>query len=182
MIFETLAQQGNVTCSSSMAAGIASKIYDVRKKIIKDSLLSAQQEEHRIEFVASIHGIDFINDSKASNVNATWYAMEKMNRPVVWIAGGQNNGSDYSPLFKLIEKKVKGIICLGVNNEHLFSNFSRFGKMMVEVRTAKEAVDMAYRMADMGDAVLLSPACPSFDLFESYEDKGVQFKSAVNEL
>ncbi len=179
-MIETLAQQGQTT--QSMAASIANKIYEVRKKVIKDSLKNMDGEEHRLEFVAKVKGIMFINDSKASNVNATWFALSKMSRPIIWIVGGQAKNVDYTPLQGLVETKVKGIVCLGLDNAEIIRNFGGLGKTIIETNSANDAVKTAYRMAEEGDVVLLSPACPSFDLFESYEDRGLQFKTAVNAL
>lgn len=182
MTLEELALQGKHNLYNSMAAGITARLLDIRKEIIKDSLSEFQHIEHRLEFVASIHGIEFINDSKATNVNSTWYALESTNKQVVWIAGGIDKGNDYSLIKGLVKEKVKAIVCLGVNNERILSEFSGDVENIVEIQAMSEAVKIAYHFARRNDMVLLSPACASFDLFDNYEDRGRQFKNAVNNL
>lgn len=182
MTLEELALQGKHSLYNSMAAGITARLLDIRKAIIKDSLSEFQHIEHRLEFVASIHGIEFINDSKATNVNSTWYALESTNRKIVWIAGGIDKGNDYSLISDLVKDKVKMIICLGVNNDSIRKYFAGDVETIVETRSIEEAVKAGYHMAKRGETVLLSPACASFDLFENYEDRGRQFKKAVNNL
>lgn len=135
-----------------------------------------------MEFVANIHGIEFINDSKATNVNSTWYALESSTKPVIWIAGGVDKGNDYSSLAPLIKQKVKGIVCLGKDNSKIHTAFDEMIPQIVDVNSATDAVQHAYKMAKAGYVVLLSPACASFDLFENYEDRGHQFKQAVKNL
>ncbi len=166
----------------NMAGGIASRLFDVRKKGIKECLSGFQNEAHRLELVTTVRGIRFINDSRATNVNATWFALETMNSPVVWIAGGQDNGNDYSTLSGLVEQKVRLIICLGTDNTNIRRYFSRFTGTIVEVNNMKDAVFAAYQHGIPGDTVLLSPACASFDLFNNYADRGKQFMQAVYDL
>jgi UDP-N-acetylmuramoylalanine--D-glutamate ligase len=182
MELETLALQGRHNIYNSMAASVASNILNIRKSIIKNSMANFENIEHRLEFVAKVHGIEFINDSKATNVNSTWYALECMTKPVVWIVGGQDKGNDYTSLRQLVKAKVKAIICLGVDNTKIINEFKGIVPVITETNSAKEATDNAYYLAESGDVVLLSPCCSSFDLFENFEDRGNQFKSAVNEL
>ena len=155
---------------------------EVRKESIRESLADVQNVEHRMEFVARINNIDFINDSKATNINSTWYALESMNTPVVWIVGGVDKGNDYTELFELVKSKVTAIICLGTENAKIISAFDGKVETIVEAKNAMEAVALAYRIARKGDSVLLSPACASFDMFENFEDRGQQFKAAVRAL
>ncbi len=182
MTLEQLALQGKHNIYNSMAAGIAARLMDIRNDSIKQSLSDFHNIPHRLEYVASVHGITFINDSKATNLNSTWYALEYIDKPIVWIAGGIDKGNDYSMISGLVKEKVKAIICLGVNNKKLFEAFGKKVKSMVETTTMEQAVISAYHMAKKGDVVLLSPACASFDLFENYEDRGNQFKEYVREL
>lgn len=182
MTLESLALQGRHNIYNSLAAGIASRILDLRKEIVKESLSDFQQIEHRLEFVAKVHGIEFINDSKATNVNSTWYALESVDRPIIWIAGGTDKGNDYSMLFDLVRKKVKAIVCLGRDNQKIIDAFTGIVETIVETHSAGKAVEAAYQMGSHGDVVLLSPACASFDLFNNYEDRGRQFKEEVRRL
>lgn len=182
MNINELALQGKHNRYNSLAAGIAAHVFDIRKDVIRDSLMSFIAVEHRMEKLIKVHGVEFINDSKATNVNSTWYALESMKRPVIWIAGGVDKGNDYSELNELVKEKVKGMVFLGVDNKKLFSAFSWFEKPKQEARSMREAVKLAYKMAKPGDIVLLSPACASFDLFENYEDRGIQFKKSIREL
>lgn len=182
MTIEELALQGKHNRYNSMAAGMAGSLLNIRKETIRDSLAGFENIEHRLEHVLQIYGIDFINDSKATNVNSTWYALENMNHPTVWIAGGVDKGNDYSQLIPLVQKHVKALVCLGTNNEKLMASFSAVVPEIVEAQDMGSAVQQAYRLANKGDAVLLSPACASFDLFESFEDRGRQFKNAVRQL
>jgi UDP-N-acetylmuramoylalanine--D-glutamate ligase len=182
MNFETLAQHSISTQHETMAASVAQRIYELRKKSLLGSFSGFRNEEHRMEPVAYVKGIEFINDSKATNVNATWYALEQMTKPVVWIVGGQDSKNDYKALKPLVQKHVKEIVCLGTDNTKIYREFSSIVPSIVQTFSAKEAVEMAYNLAESGDTVLFSPAAPSFDLFESYEDRGNQFKNAVNEL
>lgn len=182
MTLEELALKGTKNSHTSMAAGIAAKLVGLRKDTIKQCLSDFQNVEHRLEFVANIHGIEFVNDSKATNINSTWYALENTNKPIVWIAGGIDKGNDYSRIIDLVKEKVKTIVCLGVDNHRLIKFFEKIVPVIYESYSAEEAVTIAYKSANKGDMVLLSPACASFDLFENYEDRGNQFKAAVNNL
>ena len=182
MSIHQLAQQGKHNLFNSMAAGVAAKVLDIRKEIIRDSLSDFQNIEHRLEFVAKIHGIDFINDSKATNVNSTWYALESMQKPTIWIVGGVDKGNDYSILEGLVKQKVLGIICLGKDNGKIKSAFENIIEPMYEASSAAQAVQISYRIAKKGYNVLLSPACASFDLFKNYEERGHRFKKAVRAL
>jgi UDP-N-acetylmuramoylalanine--D-glutamate ligase len=182
MTIEELALQGKHNVYNSMAASLASRIVDVRKEIIRESLQDFHNAEHRLEFVASINGIEFINDSKATNVNSTWYALESMQKPVVWVCGGQDKGNDYNELAELVKSKVKAIICLGKDNRKIVEAFKGLVETIVETDNATDAVAASYKIGKKGDVVLLSPACASFDLFQNYEDRGMQFKTAVRRL
>ena len=182
MTLEKLALQGKQNQYNSMAAGIACKLVEIRKETIKQCLSDFQNVPHRLEFVANIHGIEFINDSKATNINSTWYALETLSKPVIWIAGGKDKGNDYSKLFELARSKVKAIICLGVDNRRIFQYFSALVDTIVEAQSAAEAAEIAYALGSDGDVVLLSPSCASFDRFENYEERGIQFKQAVRSL
>lgn len=182
MSIHDLALKGKHNTQNSLASGIASRILEIRKEVVRESLEDFVNVEHRLEFVAKVHGIEFINDSKATNVNSTWFALESMEKPTVWIVGGVDKGNDYSELMDLVRDKVKAIICLGVDNKKLIDTFSGVIPTIVEARSAMEAVAYGYRLAKSDETVLLSPACASFDLFENYEDRGNQFKSAVRAL
>lgn len=167
---------------NSMAAAIIANSLLIRKEVIRDSLSDFKNVEHRLEHVAKVKGINFINDSKATNVNATWYALESVDSPIIWIAGGVDKGNDYEALSSLVKEKVRMIICLGVNNIKLHQAFHKDVDLMINASSAKEAVDIAYSFGNNGETVLLSPACASFDLFENYQDRGNQFKRAVRSL
>ncbi len=180
-IFE-LALQGKHNLYNSLAAGIASRLIDIRKEVVRESLSDFKNIEHRLEYVMTVHGIDFINDSKATNVNSTWYALECMEKPVVWIVGGVDKGNDYEMLKDLVRQKVKGIVCLGIENDKIIETYKDVVSDIRQARTATDAVKAAYEIGGKGDVVLLSPACASFDLFKNYEDRGWQFKSAVKAL
>jgi UDP-N-acetylmuramoylalanine--D-glutamate ligase len=182
MNIEELALQGKHNAYNSMAAGIASRLVEVRKESIRESLSDFQSVEHRLELVGRINNVDFINDSKATNVNSTWYALESVNTPIVWIVGGVDKGNDYTQLFELVRAKVHSIVCLGTDNAKIIEAFGGMVENIVEAGSAQEAVNLSYRLAKKGDSVLLSPACASFDLFENYEDRGRQFKNAVRSL
>jgi UDP-N-acetylmuramoylalanine--D-glutamate ligase len=177
-----LALQGKHNTYNSMAAGIAGMVLEIRNDRIRESLTDFQGVEHRLERFLKVHGIEFINDSKATNVNSTWYALESMANPVVWIAGGIDKGNDYSMLLDLVRDKVKAIVCLGVENSKIHKAFGGIVKNIVDTASMTEAVKSAYYLARNGDIVLLSPACASFDLFENYEDRGHQFKQEVRNL
>jgi UDP-N-acetylmuramoylalanine--D-glutamate ligase len=182
MSIHDLALQGRHNLQNSMASGIAARVLEIRKEIIRESLSDFEGVEHRLEFVARVHGIEFINDSKATNVNSTWYALESADKPVIWIVGGVDKGNDYTELVPLVKDKVKAIICLGVDNSKIMHAFEGLVEKIVEARSAQQAVQYGYELGKSGDMVLLSPACASFDLFENYEDRGRQFKSAVRAL
>ncbi|MFH1121441.1 MAG: UDP-N-acetylmuramoyl-L-alanine--D-glutamate ligase [Bacteroidota bacterium] len=182
MTLEELALQGKHNVYNSMAAGVAAKLVGLRKETIKQCLSDFQNVEHRLEFVANIHGIEFINDSKATNINSVWYALESLNKKVIWIAGGIDKGNDYTKLYDLVKQKVKAIVCLGMENEKLIEAFKDKVEFITETTSAEEAVNMAYYLARKGDCVLLSPACASFDLFVNYEERGRKFKEAVKSL
>lgn len=182
MTLEQLALAGKHNVYNSMAASMAARIVDIRKDIIRESLEDFVNVEHRLEFVASINGIEFINDSKATNINSTWYALESMQKPTVLILGGQDKGNNYDELLDLVKEKVKAIVCLGVDNKKIIKAFKGSVENIMEAGSAVEAVAMSYKLASKGDVVLLSPACASFDLFQNYEDRGVQFKAAVRAL
>lgn len=182
MKIQELALQGKHNLFNSMASGVTSRLFELRKELVRDSLTNFDNIEHRLEFVAKVHGISFINDSKATNINSTWYALESMDCPTIWIAGGVDKGNDYSELYELVDGKVKALICLGSDNEKLKKAFAGRIDTIMEAGSADEAVHMAYDLAFHGDTVLLSPACASFDLFENYEDRGHRFKAAVRSL
>lgn len=182
MSIHELALQGKHNLYNSMAAGIAGRILEIRKDVVRESFTDFENIEHRLEFVTAVHGIDFINDSKATNVNSTWYALESMEKPVIWIAGGVDKGNDYDMLKDLVKSRVKAMVCMGVDNKKLIEAFGGLVPEIVETASAEEAVQAAYRLGKKGDTVLLSPACASFDLFENYEDRGRKFKAAVRNL
>jgi UDP-N-acetylmuramoylalanine--D-glutamate ligase len=182
MSIHDLALKGKHNVQNSLASGIASRLVEIRKEVVRDSFSDFQNVEHRLEFVAKVHGISFINDSKATNVNSTWFALESMEAPTVWIVGGVDKGNDYSELLDLVKDKVKAIICLGTENQKIKDTFNGVVETIVEAGSAMEAVSYGYRLAKKEETVLLSPACASFDLFENYEDRGNQFKSAVRAL
>jgi UDP-N-acetylmuramoylalanine--D-glutamate ligase len=177
-----LALQGKHNLYNTMAAGIAARIIDIRKEIVRESFADFKNVEHRLEHVMTVHGIEFINDSKATNVNSTWYALECMQKPVVWIVGGVDKGNDYESLRELVKEKVKAIVCLGTDNKKIIDSFSDIVPQISEAGSAAEAVKSSYEFGRKGDVVLLSPACASFDLFKNYEDRGWQFKKAVKGL
>jgi UDP-N-acetylmuramoylalanine--D-glutamate ligase len=182
MTLENLAKQGQTTVYDSLAASIGPKIRDIRKQFIKDSFLGFHQAEHRLEMVAIIHGMEFINDSKSSNINSTWFALENNLRPVIWIAGGVDIGNNYSIVYPHVRRNVKGIICLGLDNKRLHEAFGDLEIPIADVFTMDDAVQAAYLMGTKGDMILLSPACASFDLFENYEERGKAFRKAVKNL
>jgi UDP-N-acetylmuramoylalanine--D-glutamate ligase len=182
MSINELALKGRHNIYNSMAAGIAGHVLNIRKDVIRESLSDFQGVEHRLEPVLRVRGVQYINDSKATNVNSTWYALESMDAPVVWIAGGLDKGNDYTELYALVKEKVKAIICLGIDNSKIHAAFGEMVSIIVDARSAKEAVASAYKLSTPGDIVLLSPACASFDLFENFEDRGRQFKQEVRNL
>jgi len=177
-----LSLHGKHNTYNSMAAGIASMVFEIRDQQLRESLADFKGVEHRLERFLKVHGIEFVNDSKATNVNSTWYALESIHKPIVWIAGGVDKGNDYSMLHELAREKVKAIVCLGKNNEKIHAAFDDIVENVVDTLSMEEAVKAAYYLARNGDTVLLSPACASFDLFENYEDRGMQFKREVRNL
>ena len=179
---ESIALEGKHNMKNAMAATSVAKLMQIRKATIRESLSNFQGVEHRLEKVLKIQNVQYINDSKATNVNATFFALDSMNAPTVWIVGGVDKGNDYNELMSLVREKVKAIICLGIDNKKIIDAFGNVVDMMVEVTNMNDAVRMAQRLSEKGDAVLLSPACASFDLFENYEDRGRQFKQAVQNL
>ncbi len=179
---DTLALEGKHNVKNAMAAATVSQLLSIRKQTIRESLENFHGAEHRLEKVLKIQHVQYINDSKATNVNATFFALDSVTMPTVWIVGGTDKGNDYVPLMPMVREKVKAIICLGVDNEKLIDTFHNAVDVLVETTSMEEAVKMAYRLADRNDTVLLSPACASFDLFENYEDRGRQFKDAVKRL
>jgi len=182
MTIQELALQGKHNMNNSMAAGISGMVFNLRKETIRECLSDFQGVEHRLERFMRVHDIEFINDSKATNVNSVWYALESMSTAVVWIVGGTDKGNDYSQLMELVKEKVKAIVCLGVDNSKIKAAFKDTGIEMVDTKSMSEAVRSSYFLASKGDSVLLSPACASFDLFKNYEDRGRQFKEAVRNL
>ncbi len=182
MLVNDLGLIGKHNVSNSLAAAVAAKIIDINNEDLKKSLSDFKSVEHRLEPVLTIGGIDFINDSKATNVNATYFALESMTKPVVWIVGGTDKGNDYNEVLPFVKKKVKAIVCLGVDNAKIVDFFSPYIDTIVETNTMKDCVEQSYKLATKGETVLLSPACASFDLFNGYEDRGDQFKENVRKL
>lgn len=179
---KNIALEGKHNTKNAMAASTVSHLLKIRKQTIRESLENFQGVEHRLEQVLKINKVQYINDSKATNVNATYFALESMDAPTVWIVGGVDKGNDYTELFPFVNEKVKAIICLGVDNQKLLQSFGNMVDVIVETQFMSEAVKIAYKIAESGDNVLLSPACASFDLFENYEERGRQFKEAVRNL
>lgn len=177
-----LALKGKHNTKNAMAASMAARLLQVRKETIAESLLDFEGVEHRLEYVQKINGVQFINDSKATNVNAVFYALECMDSPTIWVVGGVDKGNDYTDLLPLVREKVKAIVCLGLDNQKIIETFGNVVDVLVETAGAEEAVKVANKIAKAGDAVLLSPACASFDLFENYEDRGRKFKEAIKNL
>ena len=182
MTIHELALKGRHNTYNSMAAAIAGKVLNIRKDVIRESLADFQGVEHRLEPVIKVSGISFINDSKATNVNSTWYALECMETDVIWIVGGVDKGNDYSELFPIVKQKVKAVVCLGKDNRKIVDSFKDKVPTIIETTSMEEAVRSSYYLAKKGETVLLSPACASFDLFNNYEDRGRQFKAAVRNL
>ena len=182
MYLQELALGGKHNVYNSMAAALAAKVMDIDNEAIRNGLATFQAVEHRLENVLSIKDVLYINDSKATNVDAAWYALECQKRPVIWIAGGTDKGNDYGPLIPLAQEKVKALICMGLDNNKLHESFEGVVPEIHDVTSAQDAVALAHRIADSGDVVLLSPCCASFDLFKNYEDRGRQFKEAVRNL
>jgi UDP-N-acetylmuramoylalanine--D-glutamate ligase len=182
MSVEDFAVKGKHNQYNTMAAGLAAVVMDIRKEKIRDAVQTFESLEHRMETVATVRGVQFINDSKATNVNSTWFALESMTRPTILILGGIDKGNDYSFIKQLVKEKVKAIVCMGTDNRKIHEAFGNEVELIVNTSSAKDAVQAAFHFADKGDTVLLSPACASFDLFKNYEDRGRQFKNAVKEL
>ncbi len=182
MSVEDFAVKGKHNQYNTMAAGLSAVVMDIRKEKIRDAVQTFESLEHRMEIVATIKGVEFINDSKATNTNSTWYALESMTKPTILILGGVDKGNDYSILTDLVKEKVKAIVCMGVDNRKIHEAFGNEVGLMVNTVSAKDAVQAAFHFANKGDVVLLSPACASFDLFKNYEDRGKQFKEAVKDL
>jgi UDP-N-acetylmuramoylalanine--D-glutamate ligase len=182
IFLQDLALGGKHNIYNSMAAALAAKAAGIENEVIRTSLSTFQPIEHRLEPVLSIKDVLYINDSKATNVDSAWYALECQKRPVVWIVGGTDKGNDYSVLNDLVKEKVKAIVCLGVDNAKIHAAFEGMVGTIVDALSAKEAVEKSAALAKAGDVVLLSPCCASFDLFKNYEDRGEQFKAAVRNL
>lgn len=177
-----LALEGKHNMKNAMAAASVAQLMKIRKQTIRESLSNFQGVEHRLEKVLKIQNVQYINDSKATNVNATFFALDSVTSPTIWIVGGVDKGNDYAELMALVNEKVKAIVCLGADNKKIIDAFSPIVDTMIEVTTMEDAVKTAQHIAEKGDTVLLSPACASFDLFENYEDRGRQFKQAVQNL
>ena len=182
MYLQELALGGKHNVYNSMAAALAAKVMDIDNEAIRNGLATFQAVEHRLENVLSIKDVLYINDSKATNVDAAWYALECQKRPVVWIVGGTDKGNDYETLIPLAKEKVKAMICMGLDNRKFHESFEGVVPEIHDVTSAKDAVNLAHSLAAAGDVVLLSPCCASFDLFKNYEDRGRQFKEAVRNL
>ncbi len=182
MSVNDFAVKGKHNQYNTMAAGLAGASVGIRKQKIREAVGGFQSLEHRMEKVLTVRGVTFINDSKATNVNSTWFALESMTQPVILILGGVDKGNDYSTMLELVKEKVKAVVCMGLDNRKIHEAFGKVVEVMVNTSSAKEAVQAAFHLADKGDVVLLSPACASFDLFKNYEDRGRQFKEAVKEL
>ena len=179
---EELALTGKHNLYNSMAAGISASLSGIKKEVIREALATFKGVEHRLEYVARVRGVDYINDSKATNVNSCWYALQSMTQKTILILGGKDKGNDYTEIADLVREKCVGLIYMGLHNEKLHDFFDSFGLPVADVQSMQDAVDAAYRMAQKGEAVLLSPCCASFDLFKSYEDRGEQFKECVRKL
>lgn len=179
---EEISLKGKHNIKNTMAAAVAARLVNIRNASLRESLKGFQGAAHRLEEVKVVEGVTYINDSKATNVNSVYFALDTIKTPIVWIVGGQDKGNDYNSLLPYVHQKVKAIVCLGVDNTPILQSFYNVIDNMVETRSMEEAVKMAQRFATAGDTVLLSPACASFDLFKSYEDRGNQFKAAVAKL
>jgi len=182
MSISAFALQTKFNVKNAMAYSTLPDLMRVRKETIRDCMSDFENEEHRLENVLRINGVQYINDAKAVNINATYYALDSIDKSIIWIVGGVDKGNDFENLLPLVNEKVKAIICLGENNDRLIETFSSTVDFMIETFDMKEAVKIAYKLSDVGEVVLLSPACVSYDIFESFEDKGQQFKQAVREL
>lgn len=182
MSISSFAVQTNFNTKNAMASNTLTDLLRVRKETIRESLSDFENEEHRLEKVLRINGVQYINDSKAVNVNATYYALDALENSTVWIVGGMDKGNDYESLLPLVNEKVKSIICLGFDNHKIIETFGNIVDFMIETDSIEEAVKIAYKLADKDESVLFSPACASYNLFEDYVDRGIQFKRAVREL
>ncbi|MDT7828044.1 UDP-N-acetylmuramoyl-L-alanine--D-glutamate ligase [Pricia sp. S334] len=182
MTKDTLTLEGKHNLKNTMAGMTAAKLVGIRKQALRESIEQFEGAPHRLEKVLKIHHVQYINDSKATNVNSVWYALDSVKTPIVWIVGGEDKGNDYKPLMRLVREKVKAIVCLGMDNETIKDVFGNVVEPIVETYAMSEAVKVAYKIAERGDTVLLSPACASFDLFKNYEDRGDQFKEAIKNL
>ena len=182
MSISSFALQTNFNIKNAMANSTLSDLMKVRKQTIRESFTDFESEEHRLEKVLRINGVQYINDSKAVNVNATYYALDSIDVATVWIVGGIDKGNDYESLLPLVNEKVKAIICLGFDNQKIIDSFGNIVEFMIETPSMVEAVKIAYKLTESGEAVILSPACASYDLFENYKDRGDQFKKAVQQL
>jgi UDP-N-acetylmuramoylalanine--D-glutamate ligase len=182
MSISSFALQTNFNIKNAMANSTLSDLMNVRKQTIRESLSDFENEEHRLEKVLKINGVQYINDSKAVNVNATYYALDSIDVATVWIVGGIDKGNDYESLLPLVNEKVKAIICLGYDNQKIIESFGNIVEFMIETPSIDEAVKIAYKLTESGEAVILSPACASYDMFENYKDRGNQFKNAVRQL
>ncbi len=182
MTFEALAAQENNTRYRSLASTILPRLTDIRKASVKESLSGMTRIDHRLEYVATIQGIEFINDSRSTTINSTWFALSSYHKPIIWITGGVENGNKFIELMPVVRENVKAIVCLGKDNKKIFKTFGRLGLPIAETTSMEEAVWHSYQLANPGDLVLLSPACASFDLFENLEERGKAFRSAVKYL
>lgn len=182
MSISSFALQTNFNVKNAMANSTLSDLMKVRKQTIRESLSDFENQEHRLEKVLQINGVQYINDSKAVNVNATYYALEMIDVSTVWIVGGIDKGNDYEALLPLVNEKVKAIICLGFDNQKIIESFGNIVEFMIETPSIEEAVKIAYKLTESGEAVVLSPACASYDMFDNYQDRGNQFKKAVRQL
>ena len=182
MTIQELVLQGKHNVYNSMAAAVASRVLEVKDFIIRQSLLDFQNIEHRLEYVLTVHGIDFINDSKATNINSVWYALESMHKQTVWIVGGVDKGNNYDELLELVKDKVKAIVCIGEDTQSIHETFGNDIKDIVDAKSMSEAVSLSFEFATKGENVLLSPACASFDMFQNFEHRGIEFKNSVRKL
>lgn len=182
MTLETLALQGQISIHGTLASSVGARVKDMRKTVIKECFSHLENMDHRMEYVANVHGIEFINDSKATNINATWYSMGSMTKPVIWIAGGVDMGNDFEILKSLVRYKVKAIVCLGLDCQKLHKAFADLDKPFAETPYMFEAVELALFAGCDGDVVLFSPACASFDLYKNFEERGREFRDVVKNL
>lgn len=177
-----LALKGRHNIYNALASALPSKVAEIKNEVIRESFKTFENLEHRLEYVTTVNGVDYINDSKATTVHAAYYALSSQTKPVVWICGGQDKGNDYTELYSVVKDKVKAIVCLGKDNSKIIAAFKNVVPLIVDTHSMQDAVKAAYRIAKSGDVVLLSPACASFDLFKSYEARGEKFKEQVKQL